>query len=71
MRIKAIEITDIYTRNNNCLIKTNFCEVLDYTKDLLDNISNYNELGYYNITSFDYCKIMDKLDEKFNYNKGV
>ena len=71
MRIKAIEITDIYTRNNNCLIKTNISEVLDYTKDLLNHISNYNELGYYNITSFDYCKIMDNLTEKFSYNKGV
>ena len=71
MIIKAIEITDIYTRNNNWFIKTDFREVLDYTKDLLNRVSNYNELGYYNITSFDYCQIMDKLTKKFSYNKEV
>ena len=71
MRIKAIEITDIYERENDWFIKVNFREVLNYTRNLLDQISNHNEIGEYNITSFDYIKIMDNLTKKFSYNKGV
>ena len=68
MKIKAIEITDIHVRANNWFIKTSYREVLDYTINLLDQISNHNEIGEYNITSFDYIKIMDNLTEKFSYN---
>ena len=71
MKIKAIEITDIYERENDWFIKASFREVLNYTRNLLDQISNHNEIGEYNITSFDYIKIMDNLTEKFSYNKGV
>ena len=71
MKIKAIEITDIYERENDWFIKESFREVLNYTRNLLDQISNHNEIGEYNITSFDYIKIIDKLDKKFNYNKEV
>ena len=71
MKIKAIEITDIYERENDWFIKESFREVLNYTRNLLDQISNHNEIGEYNITSFDYIKIMDNLAEKFSYNKGV
>ena len=71
MKIKAIEITDIHARENDWFLRASFCEVLDYTRNLLDQISNHNEIGEYNITSFDYLKIMDKLTEKFSYNKEV
>ena len=71
MIIKAIEITDIYERENDWFIKESFREVLNYTRNLLDQISNHNEIGEYNITSFDYIKIMYKLTKKFSYNKGV
>ena len=71
MRIKAIEITDIYAHTNDWFHRESFSEVLNYTKDLLDKISNHNEIGEYNITSFDYYKIMDNLTKKFSYNKGV
>ena len=71
MRIKAIEITDIYERENDWFIKASFREVLNYTRNLLDQISNHNEIGEYNITSFDYIKIIDNLNEKFSYNKEV
>ena len=68
MRIKAIEITDIYERENDWFIKESFREVLNYTRNLLDQISNHNEIGEYNITSFDYYKIMDNLTKRFSYN---
>ena len=68
MNIKAIEIADIYERENDWFIKASFREVLNYTRNLLDQISNHNEIGEYNITSFDYIKIMDNLTEKFSYN---
>ena len=71
MKIKAIEITDIYERENDWFIKVSFREVLNYTRNLLDQISNHNEIGEYDITSFDYIKIMGNLTEKFSYNKGV
>ena len=71
MKIKAIEITDIYERENDWFIKASFREVLNYTRNLLDQISNHNEIGEYNITSFDYIKIMDNITKKFSYNKGV
>ena len=72
MKIKAIEITDIYERENDWFIKASFREVLNYTRNLLDKISNNNEIGEYNITSFDYFKIMDNLTKRFSYNnKGV
>ena len=71
MKIKAIEITDIYERENDWFIKASFREVLNYTRNLLDQISIYNEIGEYNITSFDYIKIMYNLTEKFSYNKEV
>ena len=71
MKIKAIEITDIYERENDWFIKVSFREVLNYTRNLLDQISNNNEIGEYDITSFDYIKIMGNLTEKFSYNKGV
>ena len=68
MKIKAIEIADIYERENDWFIKASFREVLNYTRNLLDQISNHNEIGEYNITSFDYIKIIDKLTKKFSYN---
>ena len=71
MKIKAIEITDIYERENDWFIKASFREVLNYTRNLLDQISNHNEIGEYNITSFDYIKIMNNLTKKFSYNKEV
>ena len=71
MRIKAIEITDIYAHTNAWFHRESFSEVLSYTKYLLDNISSHNEIGEYNITSFDYYKIMGNLTKKFSYNKGV
>ena len=71
MKVKAIEITDIHARTNDWFLKSSFSEVLEYTRKLLDQISNHNEIGEYNITSFDYIKIIYKLDEKFSYNKGV
>ena len=71
MKIKAIEITDIYERENDWFIKASFREVLNYTRNLLDQISNHNEIGEYNITSFDYLKIMDNLTEKFSYKKEI
>ena len=71
MKIKAIEITDIYERENDWFIKASFREVLNYTRNLLDQISNHNEIGEYNITSFDYIKIIDNLTEKFNYKREI
>ena len=72
MKIKAIEITDIYERENDWFIKVSFREVLNYTRNLLDQISSHNEIGEYDITSFDYIKIMGNLTKKFSYNnKGV
>ena len=71
MKIKAIEITDIYSRANDWFHRESFSEVLNYTKGLLDQISSHNEIGEYNITSFDYIKIMYNLTEKFSYNKEV
>ena len=71
MKIKAIEITDIYSRKNEWFYNAPFRELLYYTIGLLDEISRQDDFGAYNITSFDYCKIMDKLDKKFNYNKEV
>lgn len=69
MKIKAIEITDIYARKNDWFYNGSSRELLYYTMDLLDNISRKDDLGNYNITSFDYCKIMDNLTKKFSYNK--
>ena len=71
MKIKAIEITDIHARTNDWFLRASYSEVLEYTRNLLDQISSYNEIGEYNITSFDYIKIMDNLTEKFSYNKEV
>ena len=71
MKIKAVEITDIHARTNDWFLRASFSEVLEYTRNLLDQISNQNEIGEYNITSFDYIKIIDNLNEKFSYNKGV
>ena len=71
MKIKAIEITDIYERENDWFIKASFREVLNYTRNLLDQISNHNEIGEYNITSFDYIKIMNNLTKNFSYKKEV
>ena len=71
MKIKAVEITDIHARTNDWFLRASFSEVLDYTRNLLDKISNHNEIGEYNITSFDYIKIIDDLTEKFSYNKEV
>ena len=71
MKIKAIEIVDIYARENEWLYNESFRELLYYTIGLLDEISIQGDFGMYNITSFDYCKIMDKLTKKFSYNKEV
>ena len=71
MKIKAIEITDIYERENDWFIKASFREVLNYTRNLLDQISNHNEIGEYNITSFDYIKIMNNITKKFSYKKEI
>ena len=71
MKIKAIEIVDIYARENEWFYNESFRELLYYTIGLLDEISIQGDFGMYNITSFDYCKIMDKLTKKFSYNKGV
>ena len=71
MKIRSIEITTIYSHNNDWLYKTTFGELLHYTIELLDSISEKDDFDLYNITTVDYLKIMDKLTKKFSYNKGV
>lgn len=73
MKIRSIEITSIYyLYNNDRFYKTTFGELLHYTIELLDSISEKDDFDLYNITIVDYMKIMDELTKKFSYkNKGV
>ena len=66
MKIKAIEIVEMYVSNDDWNIKTSFCEVVDYTTHLLSQISISDDFGYYNITLFDFFIIIEKLTKKFS-----
>ena len=71
MKISPKEIAFIYAQNNEWLYNGTYNDIITTSTNLLNKFYTCDKFEQYDITVVGYFTIMDKLNEKFSYNKGV